>query len=528
MGLWNERNEARVGQRVAFTLWLLLAAAILTVFAPTAAGIVQVWSNSETYGHGFLIIPIVGFLVWRRRARLASVTPAPTLWGLAAMAGAGALWFVGEMAEVNALRHFGLAFMLQATVLAVFGWRFVRMLLLPLLFFLFAVPFGEFLVPPLQDLTAHYTTLLVRWSGVPIYMDDWHLVIPGGAFLVAEACSGVRYLIACTALGVLICDLMFRKPWKVAAFMALSVAVPIVANVFRAYGIVMLAHLSDFEIAVGVDHLVYGWFFLTFVTVILILIAVKMQDPPEKGSEQASTDAQHHAVSEHASGAPLRYGKVSVIALAFLAGTLAFKGYAGTLAAPQEIAAPELDPPTLASWQHDPDAVPDWRADFPGADLERTWIYEKGGEAVTVYIAYYTHERPGAELISYRNRMTDDDDASTLGRGQAEAGVAEGVPAPGVTRLHESGDSRVVWHWYWVNGRLTADPVMAKVQAFLAKTLQGEPSAAVVAVSSNAGEDAEAVLSDFLSNASPAAWLEGSRSEDASEPAVANVEEQGG
>src|SRR3546814_20295136 len=74
-----------------------------------------------------------------------------------------------------------------------------------------------------------------------VFLDGYLIQIPTGSFLVAEACSGVRYLLVSVALGVLTAYLFFR-PWpRRLLFVALSVAVPIVANGIRASGIIMLA-----------------------------------------------------------------------------------------------------------------------------------------------------------------------------------------------------------------------------------------------------------------------------------------------
>jgi exosortase/archaeosortase family protein len=58
---------------------------------------------------------------------------------------------------------------------------------------------------------------------------------------VAEACSGVKFLIAMVALGVLVANVCFRSWHRRAAFMALCVAVPILANGVRAWGTIYAA-----------------------------------------------------------------------------------------------------------------------------------------------------------------------------------------------------------------------------------------------------------------------------------------------
>ena len=83
--------------------------------------------------------------------------------------------------------------------------------------------------------------------------------IPTGRWSVIEECSGINYLIASVAIGTLYAYLTFRSLTRRLAFIALSVAVPLVANGVRVYLIVIAAHLSNNSFGAGVDHLVLGW-----------------------------------------------------------------------------------------------------------------------------------------------------------------------------------------------------------------------------------------------------------------------------
>jgi exosortase/archaeosortase family protein len=101
----------------------------------------------------------------------------------------------------------------------------------------------------------------LRASGIPVFREGNKIVIPSGAWLVVEACSGVRYLLASLMVGTLFAYLNYQSARRRWTFVALSILIPIVANWIRAYLIVMLGHLSGNKIAVGVDHLIYGWLF---------------------------------------------------------------------------------------------------------------------------------------------------------------------------------------------------------------------------------------------------------------------------
>src|SRR5215831_16982079 len=200
-------------------------------------------------------------LVWRSRDELARTTAKPWWPGLVVVLLCGVLWLVMSSANVLGLKQFALAFMIQASIVTVLGLRVARVLLFPLAFLLFAIPAGEFLVPVLMDWTADFTVAAIRWSGVPVFREGNHFALPSGNWSIVEACSGIRYLVASVMVGTIYAALAYRSVKLRAAFLVASIVVPIVANWLRAYGIVMIGHLSNNQLAVGVDHIVYGWLF---------------------------------------------------------------------------------------------------------------------------------------------------------------------------------------------------------------------------------------------------------------------------
>ena len=161
-----------------------VALCIVWVFAwywETTFSIVAIWERSETFAHGFVILPIVLYLVWRERDELARIPTRPFYPALLGIAGAGAMWLLGELASVQALAHFGLVAMVPFTVWAVLGTRMAKALAFPLAFLFFAVPFGDFLVPTFIDWTADFTIAALRFSGIPVYREGNYFQIPSGA-----------------------------------------------------------------------------------------------------------------------------------------------------------------------------------------------------------------------------------------------------------------------------------------------------------------------------------------------------------
>lgn len=476
---------------------------ILMLFYDSAASMVRVWANSRTFGHGFLIPPIVAYLIWLRRNALTELDPKPSLVGLVWMMGAALVWLVGQLAHANLLQHLGLIGLIQGVVLATLGLEISRRLIFPLGYMLFMVPFGEFAIKPLQGFTAEHTTTLVRWSGIPVLLENWIITIPGGSFLVAEACAGVRFLIASIALGVLIAGQFFEKWWKRLFFVALSIAVPIGANVVRAYGIVMIAHWSNFELAVGVDHLIYGFIFLSFVMAVLISIAYLMRDPVGGEGRDDHTDECDRMVSR---AAPVSVLRLSVVSLLVLTIAGAARAYDARVSSPLDVEIADLRAPAVGrDWRRVsiPPTDTTWHGRYPHADAEGLWRFRSAsGGDLSLYVAYYADEGRNKELISSANRLTPSDRVDVIRAGRLRDWTAGGLPPPAFRILNGPGGQRIVWFWYCVDGEVVADPLKAKLLMLRKRLLGSAVPSAVVAVSSRADSPLDTQLVEQFLGAS--------------------------
>ncbi|MGQ0558188.1 MAG: exosortase A [Sphingosinicella sp.] len=253
-------------------------AGLLVLFIGDAADLVSVWWNSSTFNHCLLIVPIIAWLVWQRVPHLRSMSPAFWMWGLASIVLGGFVWLVGNVGDINIARQAGLLLMMQGAVLSCLGLRVARVLAFPLLYALFLLPIGEELVPPLQTVTAYMTAGLLWLSGVPAYFEGIYITIPNGLFEIAEACAGVKFLVAMLALAALVMHLCFRSWRRRLTFLMVAIVVPILANGIRAWATIYVAHLTGIETAEGFDHVVYGWLFFAIVIFLVMVIGWRFFD----------------------------------------------------------------------------------------------------------------------------------------------------------------------------------------------------------------------------------------------------------
>jgi exosortase A len=484
----------QAGARNALLVALVMLLPLL-VFHTTALELAGIWQRSETFAHGFLILPISLWLVWRQRAALAPLPLQPCWPGLLALAACGAAWLLADLVEVGIVRQYALALMLPLTVLAVLGKRIAGALLFPLFFILFAVPVGEGLIPPLIDLTANFTIDALRLTGIPVLRDGNSFSIPTGTWSVVEACSGLRYLISSITLGCLFAYLSYRTAWRRAAFVLASVLVPLAANGLRAYMIVMMGHLSGMTMAVGVDHLIYGWVFFGIVMLVLFWIGSFWREDQQAAAATAAAPAPQ----------PVPARSMAGVALAVLAVLAVWPALAARVdqSSPQT-AAVKL---ALASPAPAGEAFTRWEPDF--APATATLRQSFGGKPpVGVTVLFYRDTPGGPKLISSTNRIGMDkgeyrENSSSL-RDERFAGrhIAVREALVGV-----EGRRLLVWQWYWVNGNMTSSNYVGKLLQAQAKLTHGSGDGAAVMVFSPYDEDpavARSAMRAFLdSNLKP-------------------------
>jgi exosortase A len=495
--------SATVGALAAYApvFWALLAAlGVLAVYGGTAASIVSIWYRSETFAHGYVVIPISLWLAWRMRAELER-TPAIPWWpGLLAVAAAGTAWFVSDAADVLGAKQFALAFIVLAAIITVVGKRVARVAAFPLAFLLFAVPVGEIFVPTLIEWTANFTVAALRASGVPVYREANYFVIPSGAWSVVEACSGIRYLIASLMVGTLYAHLMYRTRLRRAAFIAAALFVPIVANWLRAYMIVMIGHLSNNQLAVGVDHIIYGWVFFGLVMLLLYWIGSMWQEPEAIVAPVARIGAIRDA--------PVHRRSLAIAAMASIAVAAPFAPLSAMVTRSIQASQVSLAPIEAAQgWTATAKPVGTWRPRYSGYVAELAQGFEKNGDSVGLYLAFYRDQKKGRELVTSSNQLVHKmDEHWREGEQVADRVEWSGRDVEAVRTELLGVRPLMVYSLFWVDGRLTGSPYVAKaLLAWSRLTGNGDDCALIVWYADRRGDPAavRAVLADFAATMSP-------------------------
>ena len=366
------------GRRLAALIALYGLLACL-VFYETVASMVAIWLRSDTFAHGFLILPISLWLVWRRRDQLAGAVARPQPLVLVLTAGGAVVWLLAHLVDVLVIQQLAFVGILITGIWALLGTALAWQLAFPLGFLFLAVPMGDGLNPVLIDFTADTLEALIRMTGIPVYREGTFLSLPSGNWSVVEACSGLRYLIASVTLGLIYAYLTYQSLWRRSLFVLASILVPIAANSLRAYGIVMIGHTSNMTLAVGVDHLIYGWVFFGLVMLLLFWVGSFWQQPePQHGRSRPGLqpEPKHAPQSDTSSDspttdAPRRFGMPAALLLVLAVTALGPALAQALLRGDDTPPGADLQPPVAGgTWQPAADPGWDWSPQQPGADRE--------------------------------------------------------------------------------------------------------------------------------------------------------------
>lgn len=333
-------------------------------------------------------------------------------------------------------------------------------------------------------MTAQFSVWSLLQLGIPTYSDGVFIQIPTGDFEVAEACAGVRFLIATIALGVLYANIAFKSWPRRIIVMLLCIVVPICANAIRALGIILIAHYSNAKYAVGVDHLVYGWGFFAFVTVILILIGQRFADRP-------LTDPLFDAAPlAREGGKPVALPALAVAfgcALAVLVASWLINTYIDTRTPDRVVQA--IVAPEVPGWRLVEVRELDWQPEYREVDARKHFVYVSGTARIDVAVVALNRETRERELIAHgQGAVPSQSEDPTISQWRWMMSIpgpqVDGKPLPTqAMMIRRGGLIRDVWQWYLVGDRIGGSASRAKVDGLIAKATGGDLLTATLFVS---------------------------------------------
>jgi exosortase D (VPLPA-CTERM-specific) len=264
-------------------VWLALAVvSTLPLFWLGFRGLAQEWSRPE-FSHG-PVIPVLSFYMFLRECKFVPPSAAPVTdrWpGAALMIAALLIALAGNVARIEHLVFYALIVWIGGLVIVGFGWRRGRFFWPSVLHLVFMLPLPYFLYwkinTGLQFVSSEIGVMIVRAAGVPVFLEGNVIDLGVYKLMVAEACSGLRYLFPIMSFSYVFAVLYRGPVWHKLVLLFAAVPIAVLMNSFRIGVIGILVDRYGIGQAEGFLHFFEGWIIFLSCIAILFGMAVGMR-----------------------------------------------------------------------------------------------------------------------------------------------------------------------------------------------------------------------------------------------------------
>jgi len=468
--------------RTSSPLVIVIGALALTVllFWPTSREIADLWKDTDRrlYTHGWPVLALTAWLIWRDRVRLTAYRMTPPIAGWCLVATGSIGWLIAYNAGLLALTMLAMPLLALTAIRATAGTAVTRRVAFAVLYIYFALPLWELFNPLLQAVTTFVNLWLAQFVGIPVAMEENFIHIPAGSFEIAGGCSGLHFLIVALAIAALQGELDQYALRSRALLLAIAAALALMTNWLRVFVVIVAGHLTDMQhYLIKVDHYYFGWFLFALALGLYLYMSTRVSRGTRSGPPNA------HA-TEAVQGFPMVTTLLSAAALA-LGPAWLYGGVAKVEPTGQ------LTPPTLDGWSGPSLDLADWRPVFENADEEFLVTYhsESAGD-VALYRAEYHSQRQGKEVRGYSNSVLGTNYQPMALRNREVKVERNVVPVVEQVAVGMNDRDVLIWSLYTMDGK-PDDMGFSSQIAYGVRSLLRYPTAGVLAMAAECRPDCD-------------------------------------
>jgi len=229
------------------------------VFIPVYPELLDTWLHSTNNSHGLLVPFISAFIIFKKKDKLKSTTLSSRKTGAVILIASMAIYVVSIIGAVAVVSRLMIVISLIGLVLYVLGDEVFKQIRFPLLLLFFMVPIPDSIYSliafPLQLFATKVSTFLIQAMGIPAYREGNMVYFLQTQLEVAEACSGLRSMVAFLMLGAIFADAISKRSRLRSAILVIStVPLALGVNIIRVTGTGVLAHMYGERVARGFLH----------------------------------------------------------------------------------------------------------------------------------------------------------------------------------------------------------------------------------------------------------------------------------
>jgi exosortase len=253
----------------------IVFAAAAFLYWPVVTKLVRDWWGDADYTHAFVVVPLAAFLAWQRRGDWVRTSRNPSAIGLLVVIAAFALLAAGTLGSELFLTRISLIIGASGVVVFLFGWRHLRLLAFPIALIVLAIPIPTVLMTQLLlslQLWASRIAEETLWvTNVPVLREGNVLVLPNASLEVAEACSGIRSLMALVTVGLVVARFTGGGWMPRTAVVLSAIPIAVLLNGLRVAATALIVRSYGVAAMTSFLHELIGW--VMFVVAFVLMAA---------------------------------------------------------------------------------------------------------------------------------------------------------------------------------------------------------------------------------------------------------------
>ncbi len=489
----------------AGVLWFVIAiVSALPLFWLGLTGLATEWARPE-YSHG-PVIPVLSFYMVLREMKFVPPPAQPVIdrWPGVAVIGLGLLVaLLGNLVQIDDLVFYSLIVWTGGLVLVCFGWKRGILFWPAVLHLVFMLPLPQFLYwrinTSLQFLSSEIGVAFVRVMDVPVFLDGNVIDLGVYKLMVAEACSGLRYLFPIMSFSYVFAVLYTGARWHKIVLLLSAVPIAVLMNALRIGVIGVLVDRHGIGQAEGFLHFFEGWvIFLSCIAILFLMVKAMQLLSGDRRPLGEAIDLDFTGLGGQLARVrgmvPSRALVTAALLTAALSAAWTFAPAREAETAPRDPFA--LFPLSIAGWEGAPAILSPSMERTLGADDYVSAFYRRPDEAegVDLFLSYYASQTRGSAIHSPEVCLPG------AGWEVAEIGPRtvglEGTRFAGLTLnravIQKGLEKQLVYYWFEGRGRHMTNDFAAKFHTVADSMTRGRTDGGLVRLITPIGEGGEA------------------------------------
>jgi len=256
---------------------LTFSVIVLMLAISYQTGLLTVWTTHDTYGHGLMAFSLLAYIVYRKWNYPTIDRPANSIPIVFLITTGVGFLFLSLMTNIKLLGYYGIWLYLVAIIYATGGQKLLRYLFVPLIITLLLFPVPTFLnnqlTTELQFISSQLGVWLIRLFGGIVLQQGNVIDMGTSRLLVAEACSGLRYLFPLLGIGLIAAYVIETKIWVRALILLSTIPITIFLNSLRIAITGILVDKTGTSHVEGFLHFFEGWVIFVLALVFLVFVS---------------------------------------------------------------------------------------------------------------------------------------------------------------------------------------------------------------------------------------------------------------